>query len=212
LSTAEVRLMLGPSYTLLREEFVAIGAEIVLRDLTRPPQALVVFLGGADVDNLTMHVVEQLVGFKFSGSVHVLLGQMNSNRQLVQAACTAHGFDCRLAGQPLGSILIDTRLAVVACGMFAVELQAMGIPCVLVPLSPIQHRVATHFTETGNALLLSQEQLCNDATLSHLMKRILEKSVTRRPLPLLDGARLVIESLLGISHEQTKDYLPSSHR
>ena len=196
-------LLLGPKYTLLRQEFSEIAGRIAQTKPSNPPRALVVFLGGADRDNLTMNVLEQLSEIEQRGSVHVLLGEMNPNREVVQAWCATHGFNCRLAGEPLGDLLVETRAAVVACGMFAVELQALGIPCLLVPLSAIQFRVAQHFVHGGHALALTLEALRSGTTMLVLLNRLLARpwSSERRSPVALDGAGRVIEHLLEYSYE-----------
>ena len=201
LLNANTPLLLGTQYTLLREEFAESARRIASTDAAAMPTGLIVFLGGADNDNLTLRVLEQLFIARPIGHVYVLLGEMNPHRNSVQAWCDEHGVECGLAGSPLTDRLVNTRAAVVACGMFAVELQALGIPCVLVPLSEIQDTVAQHFVRCGNALLLRPELLHEGQSLAPLLAQLLSRPLnnTRKPSVALDGVNRVIQRLLDIT-------------
>ena len=201
LLNAKTPLLLGTHYTLLREEFAETAHLIASTAPAVVPTGLIVFLGGADNNNLTLRVLEQVSIARPVGHVHVLLGEMNPHRSSVQAWCDEHGVDCGLAGSPLTDRLVSTRAAVVACGMFAVELQALGIPCVLVPLSEIQYTVARHFVRCGNALMLRPEQLDEGQSLAPLLTQLLSRpwDNTREPSVALDGANRVVQRLLEIT-------------
>ena len=198
LGRANALMLLGTDYTLLREEFAETAQKIADVDSPVMPTGLIVFLGGADNENLTVRVLEQISQAHYRGPVHVLLGEMNPNRATVKAWCDVRGLVCELANPDINAKLVNTRVAVVACGMFAVELQALGIPCVLVPLSGIQDTVAQHFVRCGNALMLSPSQLLEGETLAPLLAQLLARPLagTRKPSVAMDGASRVIQRLL----------------
>jgi UDP-2,4-diacetamido-2,4,6-trideoxy-beta-L-altropyranose hydrolase len=123
------RLLLGPSYALLRQELVgALGA--APRDRTAPPSSLLVALGGEPTDELL-------------GLVEPALDEARSRGLQVD----------RLAGMvDVSSALARADVAVSAAGTTALELCAFGVPAVLVAAVPNQHRGARRYGQAGVAL------------------------------------------------------------
>lgn len=188
-------LLLGPRYTLLRREFIA-AAEAV-RSSRRPAGRLLVFLGGADSAGLTLEVLQQLQPFH-SEHLFVLVGAMNPHGESIRMWCADRGVDCAVASNAVASLAVEAQAGIVACGMFAVELQALGIPCVLVPLSDIQAAVARYFEGEGNAVVVAPDLLRAGTALHEQLQTLLvsHPPELREPTAALDGARRVVEQLL----------------
>lgn len=191
--------LLGPRYTLLRRD-VRLAAQA---RAAVPPQALahgptLLFMGGADADGLTLKLLPWLSGAALPGPLHVLAGAMNRHQAALETRCRegGHGFD--VARRDLLPLLASARAAVVACGMFAVELQALGVPCLLLPLSDIQRQVAEGFVAHGRAVLRSPEQLSDAAATTRAIDELLtlpfHASDTLAVAP--DGASRVVQHLI----------------
>lgn len=191
-------LLLGPRYTLLRREFSQAYAErAALRRQSAPSGPLLVFLGGADADNLTLQILERLEQVILPGPLHVLVGPMNPWRRELQAWCAKQGVRVTIADNQVSRFLVDARAAIVACGMFAVELQALEIPSLLLPLSGIQRAVALRFAEQGCATVLEPTDLARMGALDVAIQSLLAlpaDPVGRCAIPL-DGASRIVERM-----------------
>lgn len=183
--------LLGPSYTLLRQEIRDAAAA---RQHTAP-HSTVVFLGGADNDRLTDLVLDRLERLpQPPQAVQVLAGAMNPRGRQLAARCETAGHAFALASRDLAPLLATARQAIVACGMTAVELQALGVPSMLVPLSEIQMAVAQDFARRGRAVVLPPSALSTPPTF-HAAWQALQAMPQTQDAPgfiALDGAQRVI--------------------
>lgn len=191
--------LLGPQYTLLRRD-VRLAAQaraaVPAGALASGPTLL--FLGGADADNLTLRLLQRLPSARLPGPLHVLAGAMNPHQTRLQALCDGLGHGFEVARRDLQPLLTHARAAVVACGMFAVELQALGVPCLLLPLSDIQGQVAAYFVRHGRAVPLAPGQADDSAAVAQAVEQLLalpfEPGGATAVAP--DGARRVVQHLI----------------
>jgi UDP-2,4-diacetamido-2,4,6-trideoxy-beta-L-altropyranose hydrolase len=194
LTPAHCQHLLGPRYTLLRQEI----RQAAQQRLSTPPSTTVVFLGGADTDRLTERVLDRLAALpQAAPTVQVLCGAMNPHWRAVQARCEAAGHRFALASRDMATLFAQARLAVVACGMTALELQALGIPSLLVPLSGIQEEVALDFARRGRAAVRSPQSLSDQGAFDTAWQALLAMP-HHTPEPgfiALDGARRVIAQM-----------------
>jgi pseudaminic acid cytidylyltransferase len=156
------RLLLGGRYALLRAEFAqacerrdALLQEGAVRDV-------VLFMGATDAANVTQAIAMRLRVEVEATQLVVVVGHINPHREVIKAWCRSEGVRCEVGVEDVSVLLQTCRLLVGSCGMTAVEAQALGIPCLLVPLSPIQHAVAQWFTAHQRAVLLELDR-CGDA-------------------------------------------------
>jgi UDP-2,4-diacetamido-2,4,6-trideoxy-beta-L-altropyranose hydrolase len=193
--------LLGPAYSLLRRDVrlaAAARAERAAHVLEAGPT--LVFLGGADADGLTAHVLSRLAARPHAGPVHVLAGAMNPHQAALREQCRALGHDFSVARRDLAALMAESRAAIVACGMFAVELQAVGVPCLLLPLSGIQAEVAAAFAARGRAVVLPPEALADARRFDAAWQQVLSlplAGATARPVAAPDGAARIVRHLLG---------------
>lgn len=193
--------LLGSRYSLLRADIRAAAAR---RASTRPTSTLV-FLGGADTGRLTEVVLDRLEALADSPlappPLHVLCGAMNPHWRALQSRCDSTGHEFSLAQRDMSDLLASARVAVVACGMFAVELQALEVPSLLLPLSDIQAAVADDFAHRGRAVVLPTEALSRPMAFESAWRRAyaLPHAVSGRGFLALDGAQRVITQLLEMS-------------
>ncbi|URI06322.1 UDP-2,4-diacetamido-2,4,6-trideoxy-beta-L-altropyranose hydrolase [Aquincola tertiaricarbonis] len=195
----DCQLLLGPQYTLLRRDVRLAAQERAAQSrqqLAAGPVLL--FLGGADADGLTLQVLDHLPTAGLAGPLQVLAGAMNPHQAALRSRCQALGHGFEVARRDMRPLLARTRAAVVACGMFAVELQALGVPCLLLPLSDIQRQVAEHFSRHGRALLLQADRIGEPRALARALDQLMtlpfEPGGDTAVAP--DGARRVVQHLI----------------
>jgi len=155
-----VELLLGPSFALLRREFVDhIGW---MRAIPQEAKKLLVTLGGADADNVTEKVINALAG---SGlEVKAVVGGSNPHLpSLRQAADAATGGKTRVelvvnASDMLG-LMQWADMAVAAGGSTCWELAFTGLPSLFISLAENQEENAQELERQGFGRYLGRHPL-----------------------------------------------------
>lgn len=198
------RLLLGGYYALLRQEFAPAcirREQLVADDLA---QDVVVFLGAVDSDRLTLPLARALSTQVRSGSLVVLVGHLNQSGAEVLRWCSDEGVRCVTGLDDLARVMETCRVFVGACGMTAIEAQALNIPCVLVGLSPIQRAVAGWLSSEGRAVQLGLAECRDSAAVSDAFRTALQIRLGKQeksPFSVY-GARHVADELIGNSNER----------
>jgi len=197
------RLLLGGGYALLRSEFA--GACAKRKELLREDSVhdVVIFMGATDAGNLTQQLALNLRDHLEASQLLVVVGHLNPHREGIEMWCQAEGLRCEVGIENMSFVLQTCRLFLGACGMTAVEAQAVGIPCLLITLSHVQQVEARWFAEIQRAVLLEPVQ-CSDAG---MVERALAKALDLAPdspsmSPIsVHGATNVVDALMDMSHE-----------
>lgn len=155
--TPGAKLLLGPRYALLREDF---WRWIAWRRTPRPAgeaAAVMVTLGGSDPDNITAKIVAALSGLP-KVRVTAVVGGSNPHRERLQTLVAATGGKCELAVDvaDLSALMAAADLAVAAGGTTAWELAFMQLPAALVVLADNQAAVAAALAADGLAVHLGR--------------------------------------------------------
>jgi UDP-2,4-diacetamido-2,4,6-trideoxy-beta-L-altropyranose hydrolase len=182
-------MLLGPSYTLLRREFRHAHAERAAYFMAPPrPGKVLLFLGAADADGLTLELLSRLDRSALPGPLSVLVGVMNARSSAIEAWCVEHQVEFAVAHTGVSRLAASASAAIVSCGMFAVELQALQVPSLLLPLSDIQRTVAHRFATSSRAVVLEPASLLRAGALAAAV-RDGEGAIA------LDGASRVIDRM-----------------
>jgi UDP-2,4-diacetamido-2,4,6-trideoxy-beta-L-altropyranose hydrolase len=132
------RLLLGPRFALLREEFRLWSA----RPATVPARArrVVVTFGGSDPDNLSERALAGLARVKGPLEVGLIVGAANPHRPALEAAAKRcpHPVDVLVDARDMARQLAGADLAVAAAGVTALELAGVGTPHVAIVLADNQ--------------------------------------------------------------------------
>jgi UDP-2,4-diacetamido-2,4,6-trideoxy-beta-L-altropyranose hydrolase len=149
---AHTRLLLGPRYALLREQF----RESPQPDRTIPATArrLLVTLGGADPANATQTVVEALRLLP-ANSVEaiVVVGGSNPHRAKLESALNGSPIKITLVhdAKNMPELMAWADVAISAAGSTSLELAYLGVPMLLTILADNQQAVATGMQSSGAA-------------------------------------------------------------
>ena len=124
---ANCRLLLGPRYALLREEFRQLREQIKPR--TGPVKRVLVFFGGVDVDNNTGRIVAALSSLGIEGLlVDVVIGAQHPHREQIESSCAEHQFDCHVQTGRMAELMAAADLAIGAGGTAIWERCCLGLP------------------------------------------------------------------------------------
>lgn len=136
---SHTKLLLGPRYALLRDEFRRLHEQVKPRK--GPVGRVLIFFGGVDADNYTGGVVEALS--QIDGlQVDVVIGAQHPCREQIKASCAQHGFICHVQTDRMGELMAAADLAVGAAGAASWERCCLGVPTLLVALADNQINIA----------------------------------------------------------------------
>ncbi len=196
LTPRHCRHLLGPEYTLLRADVQDAAA---VRRTSDEGREVLIFLGGADNGRHTEQVIRQWRRQAADSlSAHVLCGSMNPHWEQLEGLCKDAQIAFSRAQRGMAQHIGRARAAIVACGMLAVELQALEVPSLLIPLSDIQRAVAHDFERRGRAVVLEPQQLSVPEAFDKALKRTLQMDYrpTGHGIIPLNGALRVADVLM----------------
>jgi len=194
------RLLLGPRYALLREEF---------RDLPERPVAdhaerVLVTLGGSDPDNVSTRVLDGIAGVPGPLDVQVLIGGANPYRPALEAAASRSPHPVTLIedARDVAARMQWADVAVAAAGGTARELARAGTPQVSIALADNQRPAAAALAADGLAVVLGWHADVTEAAIARELGDLLQDRARRARLAergreLVDGrgARRVLEAM-----------------
>ena len=143
------RLLLGPRYALLREEFSAGKKYLVKR--TGSLGRILVFFGGADPDNVTGKALDAIRSLQWADiQVDVIIGFNNPNRKAVEQKCSCmENVTCHIQVTNMAEFMGKADLALGGGGTTTWERCAMSLPAVVVSLALNQQSIAEAVAATG---------------------------------------------------------------
>ena len=157
------KLLLGPSYALLRPEFPALRAKSLSRRGQGRLRRLLITMGGVDLHNATGAVLEALCAWAPSTNleVKVVMGANAPWRDQViqQARHLPFPTEVLVNVQGMGDLMCDADLAIGAAGSTAWERCCLGLPTLQLVLADNQRPIANALSLTGAAHLLERTNL-----------------------------------------------------
>jgi UDP-2,4-diacetamido-2,4,6-trideoxy-beta-L-altropyranose hydrolase len=191
-SGSPARLLLGPRYVLLRREFLL--KRDAVRDTSRANRVLVT-LGGADRDNVTLRILEALDRLPHSRlEVAVLIGPANPHLHELRgfAARARHRIGVYANSTDIASWMAWAEIAVAGGGITTWERAYMGLPSVTLVLADNQADVARAADQLGITRNLGAASSLDDRTISCALQSLLEEESARagmakRGRELVDG-------------------------
>lgn len=132
------KLLLGPSYALLRNEFYE--QRIQLRERSGKIERILVFFGGSDPANQTERVLNCIKNsFPNNLAFEVIVGKSNPNKMLLENICSQHEnikFFCQV--ENMAAKIADADLAISAGGTNTWERCFLGLPAITITIADNQ--------------------------------------------------------------------------
>ena len=179
----DTTLLLGPSYVLLRREFLK------YRDFKReiPDRAknILVTLGGADPDNVTLKIIEALKLIDEPDiSVKIIVGPANPHQKTLSNAIGSAHFETELLINPpnMPELMAWADMAISAGGSTCWELAFMGVPSIVLILAENQAAVAEYLLNKKAVLNLGIFAECSKEHISDACKTLIGSSIARTSL------------------------------
>lgn len=121
------RLLLGPRYAVLREEFRQLRKHVTPRNGL--VKRVLVFFGGVDADNFTGRTIEALSNLRIEGlRVDVVIGVQHPQREQIESACAQGDFVCHVQTGRMAELMATADLAIGAGGSASWERCCLGLP------------------------------------------------------------------------------------
>jgi UDP-2,4-diacetamido-2,4,6-trideoxy-beta-L-altropyranose hydrolase len=197
------KLLLGTSYALLRREFCQ--RPICRNNIPSAAKKILVTLGGADPDNVTLKVIQALQEVEVAGlEAIVLVGANNPHSQQLKAAIEKSDVSVELIKNAMNvpELMAWADVAVTAGGTTVWELAFMGVPSLVIILAENQRLTAEALVKAEITINLgwhtsvTLEQIRNELTsLCFLFDRRSEMTQKARVLVDGKGAVRVMENL-----------------
>lgn len=185
------RLLAGPRFALLRAEFRT--SRLTLdRNLERVGN-LLVFLGGADADGVTLRVLKVIDAIRPQElQVTAVLGAANPHREVVQSLYgQRRGYKVIETGS-MAQLMVEADLAIGAGGISTWERSSLGLPAIVIAIAENQMEVGKAAGEAGICFYLGASKSVSDDDIAAGLKVMignpsLRKSISSACMDLVDG-------------------------
>jgi spore coat polysaccharide biosynthesis predicted glycosyltransferase SpsG len=186
------RLLLGPSFALLRAEFRR--WQPGLQTVPSRARRIVVTLGGSDPDNVSARVLEGLGAVPGPLEALLLVGPANPHASALERAAAACPHPVQIAAgvQDMAERLAWADLAVSAAGTTVLELARVGTPQVLIVLADNQAPGAAAMARDCLAVNLGRHTSVNADAIGAAVRALADdaerrEEFSRRSRELVDG-------------------------
>lgn len=147
------RLLLGPRYALLRNEFAAYRDWA--REISERGNRVLVTMGGSDPKDLTPRIVSALASLPIDDlQIRVVVGGSAENRHRVGE--TAKRFSDRVEVMPnvanMAELMAWADLAIAGAGTTCWEMCLLGLPAILIVVADNQEFIAERLASLGAAV------------------------------------------------------------
>ena len=189
----DTMLLLGTRYLLLRPEFLSWREWH--RDIPDGARRVLVTMGGADPNNVTMKVLRALDHVRVPGfQAKVLVGPANRYVDIVRQAAQRSAQDVEVL-TPEGDmpgLMAWADVGVSASGITAWETAFMGLPTILITLADNQELIGAELHRQGLAACLGWWEQVDEEMIAGLLVRLLEdpglrRDMSRQSRVLVDG-------------------------
>jgi len=190
---SDTRLLLGPSYALLRDEFRPwLGWR---RTIPERANKILITIGGSDPGNLSLRILESLPLIQRADLEVVLVaGGSNTHLQILQAAQQRSPVQVRIVTNALdmSALMAWADLAVSGAGSTSYELCYMGLPALLFVIADNQRGVAEHLSKLSAAVCAEGAAEFDSRKFTETLRDLIESPEMRRAMSnrgrdLVDG-------------------------
>ena len=186
----QCRLLLGPSFALLRPEFKAKREKLQTR--AGEVKNLLVFFGGVDADNLTGQILNVLINLKLGVHVSVVVGQQHPQKEKIQQLCAHNGYACHVQTSDMACLMAEADLSIGAGGSATWERCALGLPTIVIATAHHQIKAAKDLSDIGISKYLGFWSELNFEKIQQNIKKIIKDKIylhemSVNSLNLVDG-------------------------
>lgn len=177
------RLLLGPRFALLRDEFRDYRAASLNRRLKlRRVDKVLINLGGVDQQNLTQRVIKRLPDLPEADRlrVDVVMGVSAPHLEAVKSESVSSGLDIEVHvnAPDMARLMSESDFAIGAAGTTSWERLCLGLPSAMVVVAENQAMIASVLEKHGAAFLIDLEDF--DRSLASAWRKLSLPKTNRR--------------------------------
>lgn len=165
------KLLLGPKYALLRDEFKIARSKI--KPFNGKVERLFIFFGGSDPTNeteKTLRAIKSLIE-KYQFIVDVVVGNSNLNKGAIRNFCELNGLNFYCQINNIAELMVNADLAIGAGGSTNWERAYLSLPSIVISVADNQKVIAEHLNEKGIIYYLGTSPNVTE----HMIKDAVEK-------------------------------------
>ena len=175
-------LLCGTEFALIRDEFKSSAKR--LREVALPKNLhLLITLGGADPDNITLKILKALENIsEYEISADVVVGASNAYSDTLEqyANNSRHRLNIIVNASNMSELMNSADIAISGGGSTTIELIYMSVPSLILVLAENQRRIAEYMQANRLALALDADHSLDEATIKNSLLKIIEKSELRK--------------------------------
>lgn len=201
----QCRQLLGPTYVLLRQEFLTGRKRLRFRD--GQIQRILVFFGSSDPTGETMKVLKALSDWKRSDvAVNVIVGNSNRLKDEIYSACLTMpntSFACQVDN--MAEFMLQADLAIGAGGSATWERCCLGLPSIVIVVADNQAEVTEAVASTGAIVKLGSHTAVDESQIlailiylsSHpeVLRKISQQAFSLMGDQLIGGAERIFREM-----------------
>lgn len=196
------RLLLGPRYSLLREEFRQLHAQVKPR--ATMVKRVLVFFGGMDEKNYTTLALEALLVVPHSDiQVDVVIGAMHPAKEAIEAICARHGFACHIQTKDMAELMAAADMSIGAGGGAIWERCCLGLPTIAFCVAENQRQQLWDAAVAGLIYMPGTDENIHEVIVQHVNSLMqnpsLREMISTHGIRTVDGrGPLRVASILGV--------------
>ncbi len=190
----DTEFLMGPEYVLLRSQFLPFRNRD--RQIAVHVSRILVTMGGADPDNVTVLVIEALQQVQIPNlEIRVVVGPANHNMESVHQAAKKSPRKIKVLHDVTNmlDLMAWADLAVAGGGTTWSELAFMGLPSLLLVLADNQVDVATGMTNSGASINLGEAAKASAHQITESIESLSADSKLR--LSMSENARQLVDGI-----------------
>ena len=184
------KLLLGPTYALLREEFRE--ARMSVKPRTGEIKKVLVFFGGVDIENLTTMALKALIVLNLDLQVDVVIGRGHPHIQEIEVLCKLHNFSCHIQTKHMAVLMARADLAIGAGGSSNWERCCLGLPSIVIATAKNQIFISKELNTLNACIYLGWFENVNSVMLQNTIISLIYssstlRSISNKAIALVDG-------------------------
>lgn len=174
---SECTLFLGPQYTLLNLQFYA--ARLTPRIRGNQVKRVLIFFGGADVDNDTSKALRVVLGLNLANvAVDVVTASMNIYNLEIEKLCQQFPqvkYHCQI--DYMAKLIQAADLSIGAGGSITWERCCLGLPSIVMSLAENQEEVSRDLAELGAIFYCGSARQVSEGVLTQICHKLINSPV-----------------------------------
>lgn len=180
--------LIGPKYTLLRQEFRIARNNVKTREKL---QRILVSFGGSDITNETYKVLQALKSLDLKYKIDVVVGSANSNKNSIKHLCSnMKSTYFHHNSNKIAKLMLIADLSIGGGGSMTWERCCLGLPTIVSILSENQRQLIKDLSKIGCVINLGQSDHLNSEDYVNALKTINSKTLqkmSKKCFALVDG-------------------------